>query len=87
MKTLGAIIKNIAFLTQLSFSFISPLLLCLLICWWMSTSLGIGEWIFIPGFFFGLGGSFTVAYKLYLSVTGHQKKEKKKNKVSFNRHH
>jgi hypothetical protein len=53
----------------------------------MSTSLGIGEWIFIPGFFFGLGGSFTVAYKLYLSVTGHQKKEKKKNKVSFNRHH
>lgn len=49
--------------------------------------LGIGEWVFLPGFFFGLGGSFTVAYKLYLSVTSHQRKEKKKNKVSFNRHH
>ena len=87
MKKWGDIIKNMTLLSQFSLSFITPLLLCLLICWWMSTSLGIGEWIFIPGFFFGLGGSFTVAYKLYLSVTGHQKKEKKKNKVSFNRHH
>ena len=86
MKKWGDIIKNMTLLSQFSLSFITPLLLCLLICWWMSTSLGIGEWIFIPGFFFGLGGSFT-AYKLYLSVTGHQKKEKKKNKVSFNRHH
>ncbi len=83
MKKWGDIIKNMTLLSQFSLSFITPLLLCLLICWWMSTSLGIGEWIFIPGFFFGLGGSFTVAYKLYLSVTGHQKKEKKKNKVSF----
>lgn len=89
MKKWGDIIKNMTLLSQFSLSFITPLLLCLLICWWMSTSLGIGEWIFIPGFFFGLGSSFTVAYKLYLSVTGHQKKEKekKKNKVSFNRHH
>lgn len=89
MKKWGNIIKNMTLLSQFSLSFITPLLLCLLICWCMSTSLGIGEWIFIPGFFFGLGGSFTVAYKLYLSVTGHQKKEKekKKNKVSFNRHH
>ena len=81
MKKWGDIIKNMTLLSQFSLSFITPLLLCLLICWWMSTSLGIGEWIFIPGFFFGLGGSFTVAYKLYLSVTGHQKKEKEKREV------
>ena len=49
---------------------------------------GVGGWIFIPGFFFGLGGSGTVAYKFYLSINRQQKKEnkKKKNKVSFNRH-
>ena len=42
----------------------------------------------LPGFFFGLGGSGTVAYKFYLSINRQQKKEnkKKKNKVSFNRH-
>ena len=45
-------------------------------------------WVYIPGFFFGLGGSGTVAYKFYLSINRQQKKEnkKKKNKVSFNRH-
>ena len=53
MKKWGDIIKNMTLLSQFSLSFITPLLLCLLICWWMSTSLGIGEWIFIPGFFFG----------------------------------
>ena len=38
---------------------------------------------------FGLGGSAMVAYKLYLSVTSHQKKERKKTKqhISFNNHH
>ena len=87
MKKYSDIMKNLIMFTQFGFSFITPLLLCLLICWWMTVDLGVGAWIFIPGFFFGLGGSFTVAYKLYLSVTGHQKKDEKKNKVSFNRHH
>ena len=59
----------------------------LLICWWLTAHLGIGEWVFLPGFFLVWEDPFTVAYKLYLSVTSHQRKEKKKNKVSFNRHH
>ena len=87
MKKWGDIIKNLTMLTQFGLSFITPLLLCLFLCGWLSGHLAGSGSIFIPGFFFGLGGSFTVAYKLYLSVTGHQKKEKKKNKVSFNRHH
>ena len=87
MKKYSDIMKSLIMFTQFGFSFITPLILCLLICWWMTADLGVGEWIFIPGFFFGLGGSFMVAYKLYLSVTGRQKKEEKKNKVSFNRHH
>ena len=80
MKKWGDIIRNLTMLSQFGLSFITPLLLCLLICWWLTAHLGIGEWVFLPGFFFGLGGSFTVA-------TSHQRKEKKKNKVSFNRHH
>ena len=87
MKQCSEIIKNVTMLSQFSLSLITPLLLCLAFCWFLISHTDVGGWIFIPGFFFGLGGSFTVAYKLYLSVTGHQKKEKKKNKVSFNRHH
>lgn len=86
MKEWADIIKNVSLLTQFGLSLMTPLLLCLGICWWLTSRFCIGGWIFIPGFFFGLGGSATVAYKLYLSETLRQKKEKKKDKVSFNRH-
>lgn len=86
MKKWADILKNISILTQFGFSLITPLLMCLAFCWWLSSRWGIGGWIFIPGFFFGMGGSGMVAYKLYLSVTNRQKKEKKKPKISFNRH-
>lgn len=86
MKKWADIVKNISILTQFGLSFITPLLMCLGLCWWLCSRFGLGTWIFIPGFFFGLGGSATVAYKLYLSVTSRQEKEKKKQKISFNRH-
>ncbi|MGN1141398.1 MAG: AtpZ/AtpI family protein [Oliverpabstia sp.] len=86
MKKWADIIKYITAFTQFGLSFVTPLLLCLGVCWWLSVHTGVGGWVFIPGFFFGLGGSFMVAYKLYLSVTKREKKEKKKEKVSFNRH-
>lgn len=81
-------IKNITMLSQFSLSFITPTLLCLGICWWLCNQFGLGGWVYIPGFFFGLGGSFTVAYKLYLSVTNREEKSKKdkKEKIYFNRH-
>ena len=86
MKNKGDILKNITMLTQLGLSFITPLLLCLGLCWWLHSHMGVGGWVFIPGFFFGLGGSAMTAYKFYLSIVSRQKKEKKKSKVSFNRH-
>lgn len=86
MKYWTELMKNITTLTQFGLSFITPLLLCLGVCVWLSQHMGMGGWIYIPGFFFGMGGSAMVAYKLYLRVTNRQKKEKKKRKVSFNRH-
>ena len=88
MKQWSKIIKNVTMLSQFSLSLITPLLLCLAFCWFLISRTGVGGWIFIPGFFFGLGGSGTVAYKFYLSINRQQRKEsrKKKNKVSFNRH-
>ena len=66
----------------------NPCPICLAVCWLIVSKTGAGGWVYIPGFFFGLGGSGTVAYKFYLSINRQQKKEnkKKKNKVSFNRH-
>lgn len=88
MKVGTDFLKNITMLTQFGLSLVIPVLLCLAGCWILTSRFGIGGWIFIPGFFFGLGGSAMVAYKLYLSVQKQEKREKKKNKnkVSFNRH-
>ena len=88
MKQWSEIIRNVTMLSQLGLSLITPTLLCLAVCWLIVSRTGVGGWIFIPGFFFGLGGSGTVAYKFYLSIKRQQRKEKKgrKDKVSFNRH-
>ena len=69
-KTVG----NITFLTQFGFSFITPLLLCLGLCGWLSSK-GVGAWVFIPGFILGFGGSAMVAYQFYLQIMSRLKKE------------
>ena len=88
VKNMADMLKNITMLTQFGLSFVTPIFLCLALCWWLNIHAGVGAWVYIPGFFFGLGGSFMVAYKLYLKIMEDQKKEDKKKhkKVSFNRH-
>lgn len=86
MKQWSEILRNVTMLSQLGLSFITPLLLCLALCWFIISKTGVGGWIYIPGFFFGMGGSGMVAWKLYISVTGKQKKEETKKHISFNRH-
>jgi len=87
-KNISDALKNISMLAQLGLSLITPLLVCLAICWYLDAKLGLGSWVYIPGFFFGLGGSFTFAWKVYLSVMHDEDKKKsdRKNKVYFNRH-
>ena len=86
MKQWMDIVKNLSMLTQFGLSLITPLLMCLAICWLLCAKAGVGGWVYIPGFFFGLGGSGMVAWKLYLSVSSRGKKEKPKKGVSFNNH-
>lgn len=88
MKKGADFIKNITLLGQFSFSLITPLLLCLALCWWLTAHTPVGGWIYIPGFFFGLGGSGMFAYKFYLSVIKKDEADKtdKHKKISFNDH-
>lgn len=88
MKLFMELYQNILMLSQLGLSFIMPLLLCLVLCWLLTDKAGVGGWVYIPGFFFGLGGSFTTAYKFCLVVLKQDKKENesKKKKISFNKH-
>ena len=77
MRQWTDILKQISMLTQFGLSFITPLL---------CTRAGVGGWVYLIGFFFGLGGSFTVAWKWYRQV---QKKEKTSGRAKvrgYNRH-
>lgn len=73
-KQFMELVKNLTLLTQLGLSFITPLLLCVGICWWLTTKFGLGGWVFIPGFFFGLGGSVSFALRIYHIVMAEDKK-------------
>ena len=86
MKIDSELLKNITMVTQFGLSLLMPLLLCVLFCWWLTTRFGIGGWIFIPGFFFGLGSSGMTAWKLYKSVMNREEKERDSHPVAFNRH-
>ncbi len=75
---------------QLGLSLLMPLLICLFLCYFLVTRLCLGGWVFIPGFIFGLGSSAMTAWKVYLSVSKKQNKDRKKRgpkEVSFNIHY
>ncbi len=78
------LVERLNLLVQFGLSLITPLLLCLFLCMLLNNRLGVGLWVYIPGFFFGLGGSATFAYKLYLSLL--KKQEKEHRPVAFNQH-
>ena len=83
MKQWMDILKQLTMLTQFALSLITPILLCLGICYLLTAKLHVGGWVYMAGFFFGLGGSGMVAWKLYKSVTGSVKKKEKNKKKSY----
>ena len=86
MKDWVEISQRLIMLGQLGLSLMMPILICLGICYLLVTKAGLGLWIYIPGFIFGLGSSFMTAYKVWLSVTAKEKKKAQEEPPAFNRH-
>ena len=57
------LMTQFAMVGQLGLSLVTPLLICIFACYMLTTRLGVGGWVYIIGFFFGLGGSMMTAYK------------------------
>lgn len=53
LKQWSEILRNVTMLSQLGLSFITPLLLCLALCWFITSRTGVGDWVYIPGFSLG----------------------------------
>ena len=86
MKDLNRISQRLVLVGQLGLSLIMPLIVCLGACYLLVTRLGLGMWIYLPGFIFGLGGSFMTAYKFGLSVIRKAEEEGEEVGSAFNSH-
>lgn len=78
--------QRLIMLGQFGLSLLMPLLMCLGICYLLISRLGLGLWIYFPGFLFGLGASFMTAYKFWLSVSAKEKKKGESEPPAFNVH-
>ena len=85
MKDLVTISQRLIMVGQFGLSLLMPLLMCLGGCYLLTSKLGLGLWIYIPGFVFGLGGGVMTAYKFWLAVN-RREKEKEKDPPAFNLH-
>ena len=52
MKKWTGMITNLTMLTQFGLSLVTPLFLCLALCWWLCDRFSVGTWIYLIGFFF-----------------------------------
>ena len=86
MKLRMELMKNLTMLTQFGISLITPTLLCLVVSWLLYARVGLGGWVFVPGFLFGLGSSAMVAWKLYIFVMKQEERQQKQKRVSYNKH-
>ena len=71
MKKWTGMITNLTMLTQFGLSLVTPLFLCLALCWWLCDRFSVGTWIYLLGFFFGIGGGAVTAWKFGQSVLRH----------------
>ncbi|WP_026506517.1 AtpZ/AtpI family protein [Butyrivibrio sp. MC2013] len=89
MDKWGKALTYIMYVGQLGLDLMMPVLLCVAGCYFLNTRYGVGSWIYIPGFFFGLGAGFITFWKFYTRVVmkGLEKTDKdKRAPVSYSKH-
>lgn len=79
-------VEQLVWVGQLGFSLLFPLLCFLGDCWWLNTRMGVGVWVYVPGFLLGLavgGSTFAAFVRQWLRQA---KGESKPRPGGFNQH-
>ena len=86
MKDMQRVLRQLSLIGQLGLSVVTPILMCLLVCWLLTTRAGAGTWVYIPGFILGLGSAFVSVWKVYQSVNGGNRRDDGRGGANFNSH-
>ncbi|MFI3169907.1 MAG: ATPase F0F1 [Faecalibacterium sp.] len=90
MKSIAKALEDLVWVGQLGLSLMMPLLLLMLLCYWLTTQMGVGVWVYLPGFLLGIGAgisSFASFWNLMKKKhLGKQKDKEFPQAISFNQH-
>lgn len=71
--------KALAWLTQLGFNMISPLIICILAAAWLKTKFSVGNWIMIVAIVIGAGSGYMSLINFIRAVKKYDEKEDNTN--------
>ena len=87
MQGISKLFNELAWLTQLGFSFMMPPLLCIGGAWLCVQKLGAPLWIMLPAFVLGFGAAATSFYNFYKYTQKKAHKGTDDAPPAFNEHH
>ena len=86
MKDWMGALENIVWLTQLGLSVLLPPVFFLWLAWWLTSSRGMGGWVYVPALVLGLGCGASSFFRFCRMVQRKAAQKRKDAPVSFNRH-
>ncbi len=86
MKDSFKVLKNLVWITQLAFSVVGPLVLCIMGAVWLRDRFELGGWVVVLGVFLGLGGAVSGFRSSLRSMDRAGKEEDRDVPPSFNDH-
>lgn len=79
-------LKILTWLTQLGFSILSPMLLCILGAVWLRDHMALGDWIVILGILLGLMGAVGSGMTFFRAFVPKEPKKPQSPPIGFNEH-
>lgn len=79
-------LNHLMWISQLGFSILTPLVLCIGIAYWLQNKFNLGAWIMVLGIVLGLGAAASAAWSFSRIVSRQAEKKKKDETISFNSH-
>ena len=88
MKDTTTALEYLVYVGQLGLDLLMPVVLCVLLCWWLVSAFGVGAWVYVPGFLLGLGGGAMNFWKFWKRIEKRLNREHppERPRTSFSRH-